>query len=417
MGITNGQPVDETFTNPAFLDRRLDDTAVGAITLANTTHPESGATVPNIQQNINDLIQNFHFVFYSLTHQKVAYAAGVITFPENLVVASPDFMLINTINIPVANVNIADGESMYCTLSRYSALTIGYTVSANLPKGKDIFRIATRVGNGVVFYPNILIMDGTSARLGEGTQFPFVPIKEFLTKVDPNNPADYSYSMSETPVSNDAVSIFTDHLLEYDPTTAPYSISGAIVTFDPSFAPPLGVLPYATYFVNGSAGSPAPVVGAANVGTGVGVFSTNNLGTLEFFTINPGTGMTVTGTPSGIVLDSSGGSYVAQGDESTPQTVVAAAGITPSADLLQSWYVKGVAASGRVSVSANPQIAAGSTVGQRLSLANVNATDYVVFNDGTGLAMNGAWPSVGAPLYAKIEFEWSGLRWIECSRQ
>lgn len=415
MGITNGQPVDEQFTNPAFLDRRLDDFASGVIDFKNTTDPLSGAFVLNIQRNINDLIQNFHLYLYSLTHQKVGYSSGVLTFPENLVIASPDFSLINTINIPTPTVPITDGQSMYVTLSRYSASTLTYTVSSTLPKGRDIFRLCTRVGNGVIFWPNILIMDGTSARLGEGTQFPFVPKQEFLTKVDPNNPSDFSYSLSNSPVSNDAVSIFTDHLLEYDPTSAPYAISGNIVTF--ASAVPVGILPYATYFINGAAGSPAPVSGASNIGTGVGVFLDNNVGILEFLSLVAGSGIGIVAGPTGITISSTASGYVAQGTETSPQTIVAAGGITATTDSLQSWYMKGVTSSGRVSVTANPQISAGTTVGQRLSIINVNATDYPVFNDGTGLSMNGAWPSIGSPLYAKIEFEWSGMRWIECSRQ
>lgn len=52
MGITNGQPVNEAFTNPAFLDRRQDDTTIGKVTLANTD-PVSGPTITNTQRELN----------------------------------------------------------------------------------------------------------------------------------------------------------------------------------------------------------------------------------------------------------------------------------------------------------------------------------------------------------------------------
>lgn len=52
MGITNGQPVNEAYTNPAFIDRRLDDTAIGKYTL-NNTDPVSGSQVTNIQREHN----------------------------------------------------------------------------------------------------------------------------------------------------------------------------------------------------------------------------------------------------------------------------------------------------------------------------------------------------------------------------
>lgn len=52
MGIQNGQPVNEAYTNPAFLDRRQDDTTIGKVTLANTD-PASGSTVTNTQRELN----------------------------------------------------------------------------------------------------------------------------------------------------------------------------------------------------------------------------------------------------------------------------------------------------------------------------------------------------------------------------
>lgn len=52
MGILNGEPVNAAYTNPAFLDRRLDDTAIGKYTLANTD-PISGSSVTNIQRELN----------------------------------------------------------------------------------------------------------------------------------------------------------------------------------------------------------------------------------------------------------------------------------------------------------------------------------------------------------------------------
>jgi hypothetical protein len=54
LGILDGQPVNQAYTNPAFLDRRADDTAVGKYTL-NNTDPVSGSSVTNVQREHNSV--------------------------------------------------------------------------------------------------------------------------------------------------------------------------------------------------------------------------------------------------------------------------------------------------------------------------------------------------------------------------
>lgn len=54
MGIVDGQAVSAAVTNPAFLDANADDTATGKISFANTD-PPSGATVTNVQREVNSL--------------------------------------------------------------------------------------------------------------------------------------------------------------------------------------------------------------------------------------------------------------------------------------------------------------------------------------------------------------------------
>jgi hypothetical protein len=54
VGILDGQPVNQAYTNPAFLDRRADDTAIGKYTLSNTD-PTSGSSVTNIQKEHNSI--------------------------------------------------------------------------------------------------------------------------------------------------------------------------------------------------------------------------------------------------------------------------------------------------------------------------------------------------------------------------
>lgn len=66
---------------------------------------------------------------------------------------------------------------------------------------------------------------------------------------------------------------------------------------------------------------------------------------------------------------------------------------------------------GAVDMSANPQIAAGTRIGQRLSLLFTSDTDTVYLEDGTGLKLkNGNRRCIADTL---IDFEWDGTNWIE----
>lgn len=408
MGVTNGQPVDQAFTNPAFLDRRLDDTAFGKYTLNNTTDPNSGNTVIGLQEHINNFIQNSKLLLYSLTHQKISYASGVLTFPENLVIDSPDYAVLNNVNIPSPMVNISDGQSMFCTLNRYTTGTIGYTVSNIVPKTKDLFRICTRVGSGVIFWPNTLIMDGNSVRLGEGLSTGVSDV--FETPVGAINGVNNTFTLTYSPF---ALFLFlggTELRLGKD-----YTISSNTLTM---ITIPAIDQDFDAHYFRTLSGGGGTVTGAANEGTGVGIFDSNVGGILNLRSIVGVSGITATQVGPEVHLSATAsGQYVPFGSESSPSVITAAGGVTPSADLLQTRYIKGVTSSGAVTVTANPQIAAGTTVGQRVTLTNVNASDYVILNDLNGLSLNGSWPSALNPLYAKLEVEWTGLRWNECSRK
>ena len=73
-----------------------------------------------------------------------------------------------------------------------------------------------------------------------------------------------------------------------------------------------------------------------------------------------------------------------------------------------------VGSGGAVTVTANPQIAAGTSIGQDLTLIAEHATNTVTIADGNGLALNGAW--VGG-LNSVIDLVWDGAVWVEKSRR
>lgn len=100
------------------------------------------------------------------------------------------------------------------------------------------------------------------------------------------------------------------------------------------------------------------------------------------------------------------------GSRGTPIVITAAGGITPAGVQDETQFIKGN--SGSVVVSANPQIAAGTAVGQTLELIGRDATNTVELQDGNGLDLNGAW--VGAT-NSTLGLRWDGTNWNERYRR
>jgi len=69
---------------------------------------------------------------------------------------------------------------------------------------------------------------------------------------------------------------------------------------------------------------------------------------------------------------------------------------------------------GAVDITANPQIAAATNVGQRLTLIGTHDTNTVKLEDGTGLSLNGAWFAAD---HSVIVLVWDGALWVEQSRR
>lgn len=99
------------------------------------------------------------------------------------------------------------------------------------------------------------------------------------------------------------------------------------------------------------------------------------------------------------------------GSYGSPQSITAAGGFSPSGALDETIFFK--SNSGEVTVSANPQIAAGSVVGQMLTLFGVNDTDYVILSNGNGLKLQGNWYGKADKV---LKLMWQGTVWAEVGR-
>jgi hypothetical protein len=104
---------------------------------------------------------------------------------------------------------------------------------------------------------------------------------------------------------------------------------------------------------------------------------------------------------------------VVTGSQASPSAITAVGGIAFSGTAyFNVWFIAGNG--GAVTVTANPQIGAGSSVGQLLWVIGTSATNTVTLADGNGLSLNGAW--VGGNNSA-LELVWNGAVWTELSRR
>lgn len=142
--------------------------------------------------------------------------------------------------------------------------------------------------------------------------------------------------------------------------------------------------------IGGGGGGGGTITGADNIGAGVGVFSDVSSGVLEFNTLVAGAGITVAPSGDTIVISATGGGggggWITRNLSNAPLTVTAT-GMAATTNVRDRLYV--VSAGGAVNVTANPQIAAGTTEGQEMLIIGTSDTNYPVFSDGNGLLLNG----------------------------
>lgn len=108
-----------------------------------------------------------------------------------------------------------------------------------------------------------------------------------------------------------------------------------------------------------------------------------------------------------------GGALSITGSTGTPQSITAAGGIAFTGGQSRAlWFIQG--SGGAVTVTASPQVAAATTIGQELVLEGTSDTNTVTLNDGTGLSLNGS-----ATLYnhSSLYLVWDGTVWAETGRR
>lgn len=102
---------------------------------------------------------------------------------------------------------------------------------------------------------------------------------------------------------------------------------------------------------------------------------------------------------------------VPNGSVGSPNVISAAGGVSSTSDQRQYQFV--ISSGGAVTVTANPQVSAGTVVGQELIIEGTSDTDYPVLSHGNGLNLNG---SIDLKNRKKIFLLWNGVDWSEMAR-
>lgn len=166
---------------------------------------------------------------------------------------------------------------------------------------------------------------------------------------------------------------------------------------------PSSALSGQTSVANGGTGASTLTSGSAVVGNGTSAVSL----------VAPGT--------SGNVFTSNGSTWTSAAPSSTaptvsgtgasPTAVTAVGGVTFTGTAYENYaFITG--SGGAVTVTASPQVAAATNIGQRLTV--YGGANTVTLADGTGLSLNGAW--VGGTNSALV-LVWNGTVWSEAARR
>lgn len=167
--------------------------------------------------------------------------------------------------------------------------------------------------------------------------------------------------------------------------------------------------PGGTATCGGGAGgvSAAGTTATANTGGGGGGGASEPVGGTPFGGAAGGSGL-VNVYWSSAVAGGWNGLPTVFGTTGAPQVVAAAVAIIPNTDPLQYFFL--TSTGGAVVVTANPQIAPGFNVGQQIILQGTDDINFLTYNDGNGLALNGAFNLNNKET---IRLVWDGSVWNE----
>jgi len=152
---------ESTFKNKVTLD---DDT------LSNL----SGPVILNTQKTINDLINSKNAFVFTNNNGKIIWSnpAGTLEILDDLIISFGKSSVFNTIQTSFSPFTLADGEHLYAKVNFNVTLNITPIVGTDVPNDPEYFRIASRVGDSLIWWDNTLQRSGKIIRIGEGYSTP-----------------------------------------------------------------------------------------------------------------------------------------------------------------------------------------------------------------------------------------------------
>lgn len=197
-----------------------------------------------------------------------------------------------------------------------------------------------------------------------------------------------TFTISFTPNVASAFLLFVNGLVQYQGTE--YTVAGTTITFLPGSIPSTGQTLWCAYTVI-SGGGGGVITSIANTAS---IDLTLSLGQL-------------TADLNDSYLQNT------QGTRTVPLDITAIGGIPFTSSTFQNLcFVKGDG--GPVTVTANPRIAAGTVIGQKLDIIFRDNIDTVTLADGNGLDLNG---TMVGDANSCLSLVWDGNFWVELSRR
>ena len=238
------------------------------------------------------------------------------------------------------------------------------------------------------------------------------------------NGVNTTFTLAGVPINQQATMVFVDGI-KIDPNSFSLVLGLGFAQIILTTPPSPGQTVYVTYFENvgSGGGGGGGISGASNLGSGVGLFSSDLAGILQFLSLKAGTNVTL--TPDGLgslviaAAGGGGGSYTraVYGTPASPETFLSSSGLNPGLEMDQTWILQ--TSGGQQTVSSALQIANGTVIGQRLTLRGVDAVNYFTFQGSAGtiynnLSLNG---NCNIDDNQALVLEWDGDVWYEVTRR
>jgi hypothetical protein len=155
-----------------------DATLSGKVEISGHTHlsdvlsladGSSGQPISNVQRAINSLIGRGKLQLHLNNDGTFRWDGSQLVLAQDLKIMFRDGTVVNTIS--AGTFSLSDGQSLYAFLYDLSSQTLTTAVGSSVPANFPAFRIATRVGDKLYWFNNVVSYAYDVGRIGEGGNF------------------------------------------------------------------------------------------------------------------------------------------------------------------------------------------------------------------------------------------------------